>query len=89
MKNDNTNTDKTQALMKTGKAAKFLGVPHRTFQLWVKTRKLIPDFVSNGGHYFFSKENLARFKATEEKTRNENEQNAQTGQTAQNAQTGQ
>ena len=64
-------------LMKSGKAAEYLGVPHRTFQFWVKTRKLIPDVVTNGGHYFFSEENLARFKGTEEKTRNENSQNAQ------------
>ena len=59
-------------LMKSGKAAAYLGVPHRTFQFWVKTRKLIPDVVTNGGHNFFSEETLARFGATEEKTRNEN-----------------
>ena len=63
--------------LKTGKAAAFLGVPHRTFQFWVKTRKLIPDVVTNGGHNLFSEETLARFRATEEKTRNENVQNAQ------------
>ena len=88
MKNDNTNTDKTQALMKSGKAAEFLGVPHRTFNFWVKAGKLIPDFVSEKGYKYFSEENLARFKT---KAGNETEQNGtKAGKLGnQNAQTGQ
>ena len=54
-RNDNTNTDKTQALMKSGKAAEFLGIGHRTFKRLVKAGKVCPDFVSDGGHNFFSK----------------------------------
>ena len=88
MKNDNTNTDKTQALMKSGKAAEFLGIPHRTFKFWVKAGKLIPDFVSQKGYNFFSEENLARFKAKAGNEAGQNgtkagkpgNQNAQTGQ---------
>lgn len=68
--NDNTNTDKTQDLMKTGKVAKFLGVTKMTINRWVASGKLIPDFVSNGGHYFFSKENVTFFKQAEESKRN-------------------
>ena len=82
MNNDSKTTDKTQALMKSGKAAEFLGVPHRTFKFWVKAGKLIPDFVSEKGYNFFSEENLARFKA---KAGNETEQNAQNGTKAGNA----
>ena len=66
--------------LKSGKAATYLGVPHRTFKYWVKTGKLIPDIVTNGGHNLFSEENLARFKATKEKTGNETDLNAQNGQ---------
>ncbi|MBD3878573.1 MAG: hypothetical protein SR1Q5_02655, partial [Quinella sp. 1Q5] len=54
------NSDKK--LLKTSVAAEFLCVPHRTFQRWVKEGKLIPDFVSDGGHNFFSEETLSRFK---------------------------
>ena len=61
-------------LMKSGKAAAFLGVPHRTFNFWVKAGKLIPDFVSEKGYKYFSETNLARFKA---KAGNETGQNAQ------------
>ena len=50
-------------LMKSGKAAAFLGVPQRTFNFWVKAGKLCPDFVSEKGYRFFTKENLARFVA--------------------------
>ena len=61
---DNKPADETQALMKSGKAAEFLGIGHRTFKRLVKAGKLCPDFVSDGGHNFFSEETLSRFKAT-------------------------
>lgn len=62
-------------LMKSGKAAKFLDIGHRTFKRLVKAGKLIPDFVSAGGHNFFSEENLSRFKGMESKTGQDNFQN--------------
>jgi len=96
MNNDNKPTDKTQALMKSGKVAKLLGVTKMTINRWVKEGKLIPDSVSEKGYNLFSKENVTLFKQAEESNRNistietENKaqsvtSNAQTG--TQNAQT--
>ena len=82
MKNDNTNTDKTQALMKTSKAAEFLGVHRNTVQFWVKAGKLTPDVVTKKGYNLFSKETLVQFKKSivqfAEKVHNETGQTAQT-----------
>ncbi|MBR0288131.1 MAG: MerR family transcriptional regulator [Selenomonadaceae bacterium] len=46
-------------LMKSGKAAAFLGVSRDTIQYWVKAGRLIPNLISEKGYYFFSEENLA------------------------------
>ena len=97
MNNDNKPADKTQALMKSGKAAEFIGIGHRTFKRLVKAGKLCPDFVSEKGYNFFSEKTLSRFKATKMQTGtkagNETRQTAQTGtkasnETRQTAQTG-
>ena len=46
MKNDNTNTDKTQETFNKKEAAKFLGVSVRTLKYWRKSGKLVPDTIS-------------------------------------------
>ena len=70
MKNDNTNSDKTQALMKSGKVAKFLGVTKMTINRWVASGKLIPDFVNEKGYNLFSIENVTLFKQAKDSNRN-------------------
>lgn len=79
-----------EKLLKTGAAAKFLGIGHRAFQRCVKAGKLIPDFVSQKGYNYFSEKTLSRFKEKvsrfETKTGNENSkprhETATTAQTA-------
>lgn len=70
MNNDNKPADKTQALMKSGKVAKLLGVTKMTINRWVKEGKLIPDSVSEKGYNLFSAENVTLFKQAEESNRN-------------------
>ena len=48
---DNTNTDKTQDLLTTKQAAKFLGVSKRTIQRYRKEGILIPQLVKGSCRY--------------------------------------
>ena len=72
-----------QKLLKTGKAAKFLGVHRNTVQFWVKAGKLTPDVVTKKGYNLFSKATLVQFKKSivqfAEKLHNEIVQTAQCG----------
>lgn len=48
---------------KIGEAAKVLGVSIQTLRRWAKEGTLVPDFVSPGGHRFYSSAVLERFSS--------------------------
>ena len=41
-----------------GKFAKKLGITVHTLRVWDKKNKLKPEYVSNGGHRYYSEEQL-------------------------------
>ena len=51
-----------EKLMKSGEAAKFLNVTKMTLNRWVKAKLIIPVKTSNGGHNFFTVEQLSEIK---------------------------
>ena len=65
-----------EKLMKSGEAAKFLGVTKRTLERWVKAGKIVPMKTSAKGYSYFSVAQLEIFQkcniqsATSEKVQN-------------------
>ncbi|MFH0831219.1 MAG: MerR family DNA-binding transcriptional regulator [Parcubacteria group bacterium] len=48
-------------MYRIGEAAKVLGVSIQTLRRWAKEGSLVPDFISPGGHRFYSATALERF----------------------------
>ena len=64
-----------EKLLKSGEAAKFIGVTSRTLNLWAKNGILIPIKTANNGYNYYSKEQLEKFKNRETENQNSNIEN--------------
>lgn len=52
-----------QTLYRSGDVAKVLGVSTAAIAKWSKTGRLVPDYITGGGHRLFDKERIDTIKA--------------------------